>query len=134
MIDGLMLDMNNSTGVEPMNYFGIDRNICAQLSFRASSVLPKVFYQGEEGSRRQKSLSNDRPKHPIPKNRHGLLGSEIALLALLGVAGLGLGYQALRKGIDARGVGKSVTWAVMWVGLTAVGAYGLVMALLGSIN
>lgn len=109
-------------------------NIGSELSFSTIPVLPQVLHKSYERSARQGRLQDHRPEHPISKNRHGLLGSQIALLALIGVAGLGLGYQAFNRAVDSRHISKTVAWAIGWVGLSAIGAYGLVMALLGCID
>lgn len=116
------------------NAFRLTGHVSSKLDFRSAPILPQIFNQSYERARRQSGLQNHRPKHPVSENRHRLLRGEIALLALIGITGLGLGYRAFNKAVDAGNVSKAVAWAVCWIVLTAIGAYGLIVAIIRSMN
>ena len=107
--------------------------ISSKLGFGTSPVLFQVGKQRDQSTTSQKRLKYDTPKPPIAKYRYGLLCSKNAVLALFGIAGLGLGYYSLRRSVNARNISKSIFWGISWIGLTAIGGYCAVMALVGSI-
>lgn len=116
-------------GIEYIELYGAKGKVCSKRTLIAFPTLFQVFQDRQQSTARQKGLDNNRPKHPIPENRHGLLCGEIALLSLIGVTGLRLGYYALRNGVDARNIGKTIAWAIVWVCLTAVIGYGSIVGL-----
>ena len=128
------LNLHFGVGFARFPYKFVKAQIGSELSLRAFPILLQVLEQGDERSAREKSLQHNSTKHPVGKDRHGLLRREIALLTLLGVAGLRLGYRALREAVDAPNIFQTIAWAIGWIGLTAVGGYCIVMVLIWSIN
>ena len=94
---------NNDTQPRPA---GIPRN---HIGLPA---LPDRDYEGEQANAAEKELTQRQRGYPKRPSGGVLLGREIAFLAFRSIAGLWVGYQALRKARNTRMVRIGLLWMI----------------------